>query len=75
MTMRLGVLGLGSVFWGPYASLIQRLTLDGRAELTAAYDVDPDKRKATADRFGIDPRPRRPAGGDRAATTSTPSSC
>ena len=54
MTMRLGVLGLGSVFWGPYASLIQRLTLDGKAELVAGYDVDADKRKATATRFDID---------------------
>jgi predicted dehydrogenase len=55
MTIRLGVLGLGSVFSGPYASLIQRLTLEGRVELTAAYDVDPEKRKVTADRFGTDP--------------------
>ena len=55
MTIRLGVLGLGSVFAGPYASLIQRLVLEGRVELTAAYDVDPEKRKATADRFGTDP--------------------
>jgi predicted dehydrogenase len=55
MTIRLGVLGLGSVFSGPYASLIQRLVLEGRAELVAAYDVDPEKRKATAARFGTDP--------------------
>jgi predicted dehydrogenase len=55
MTIRLGVLGLGSVFSGPYASLIQRLALEGRVELTAAYDVDAEKRKETADRFGTDP--------------------
>ncbi len=55
MTIRLGVLGLGSVFSGPYASLIQRLALEGRVELTAAYDVDPEKRKVAADRFGTDP--------------------
>lgn len=54
MAMRLGVLGLGSVFWGPYASEIQRLTLEGRVELVAGYDVDADKRKATATRFGIE---------------------
>ncbi len=54
MPMRLGVLGLGSVFWGPYATLIERLTHEGRVELVAAYDVDPDKRKATTDRFGVD---------------------
>ena len=55
MTIRLGVLGLGSVFSGPYASLIQRLTTEGRVELTAAYDIDPEKRKLTSDRFGTDP--------------------
>jgi predicted dehydrogenase len=54
MTLRLGVLGLGSVFWGPYANLIQRLTAERRASLVAGYDPDPDKRKATTDRFGID---------------------
>ena len=54
MALRLGVLGLGSVFRGPYASLIQRLTQEGRVELVAAYDVDAEKRKATATRFGID---------------------
>ena len=54
MAMRIGVLGLGSVFWGPYASLIQRLAQEGRAELVAAYDVDAEKRKATATRFGIE---------------------
>jgi predicted dehydrogenase len=54
MTLRLGVLGLGSVFWGPYANLIQRLSAEGRLSLVAGYDPDPDKRKAAADRFGID---------------------
>ena len=60
MTIRLGVLGLGSVFSGPYASLIQRLMTEGRVELTAAYDVDPEKRKLTADRFGTDPSTATP---------------
>lgn len=54
MPMRLGVLGLGSVFWGPYANLIERLTLERRVELVAAYDVDAGKRDATAQRFGVD---------------------
>ena len=52
--LRIGVLGLGSVFWGPYASLATQLRLEGRAELVAGYDVDPGKREATAQRFGID---------------------
>jgi predicted dehydrogenase len=51
---RIGVLGLGSVFWGPYASLIGQLSLEGRAELVAGYDVDPGKCRATTDRFGVD---------------------
>ena len=60
MTMRLGVLGLGSVFSGPYSSLIGRLATEGRVEVTAAYDIDPDKRKAAADRFGTDPSTESP---------------
>ena len=75
MPMRLGVLGLGSVFWGPYASLIQRLTLDGKAELVAGYDVDADKRKATADPVRHRHRPQRTRGAVRRATTSTPCWC
>jgi predicted dehydrogenase len=60
MTHRLGVLGLGSVFSGPYASLIHRLMLAKRVEITAAYDVDADKRKAAAERFGTDPSTASP---------------
>ena len=54
MTLSIGVLGLGSVFGGPYASLISKLEQEGRVRLTAGYDPDPDKRSAAADRFGID---------------------
>lgn len=54
MTLRLGVLGLGSVFWGPYANLIQRLAGEGRLELVAGFDPDPEKRKAAVERFDID---------------------
>ena len=43
-----------------------RLTLDGKAELTAAYDVDADKRKATADAVRHRHRPERSRGDDRA---------
>ncbi len=54
MTVRLGVLGLGSVFSGPYANLIQQLTQEGRVEFVAGYDPDPQKREIAAQRFGID---------------------
>lgn len=54
MALNVGVLGLGSVFSGPYASLITRLTQEGRIRLVAGYDPDPAKRKAAADRFSID---------------------
>jgi predicted dehydrogenase len=52
VTTRLGVLGLGSVFWTPYRSLIQRLALDGRVELVAGFDPDPAKRAALAGAMG-----------------------
>ncbi|MFI5692273.1 Gfo/Idh/MocA family protein [Kribbella sp. NPDC051586] len=54
MTLNIGVLGLGSVFSGPYASLIGKLEQEGRVRLTAGYDPDPDKRSRAAERFGID---------------------
>lgn len=46
--LRLGVLGLGSVFVGPYRQLIRQLEQNGQARLTAAYDVDRDKTAAVA---------------------------
>ena len=46
--LRLGVLGLGSVFLGPYRKLIRQLEQDGQARLTAAFDVDRDKTAAVA---------------------------
>ena len=54
MTLSIGVLGLGSVFAGPYASLITRLTHEGRVRLAAGYDPDPAKRAAAEERFGLD---------------------
>ncbi|MFE4959477.1 hypothetical protein ACFRCW_37195 [Streptomyces sp. NPDC056653] len=54
MTLNIGVLGLGSVFSGPYAALITRLEHEGRVKLVAGYDPDPGKRSAAAERFGID---------------------
>src|SRR6185295_6347050 len=44
----LGVLGLGSVFQGPYRKLIGQLEQGGQARLTAAFDVDRDKTAAVA---------------------------
>jgi predicted dehydrogenase len=44
--VKLGVLGLGSVFLGPYRNLIMQLQLEGLAELTTVYDVNADKAAA-----------------------------
>ena len=48
------MLGLGSVFLTPYRTLIERLAAEGRAELVAAYDIDPGKREAVGRRTGAD---------------------
>jgi predicted dehydrogenase len=55
MTVRLGIVGLGSVFWTPYMSLVERLRGQGRVDVTAIYDIDPDKRRAAADRLDLTP--------------------
>ncbi|TDD21666.1 Gfo/Idh/MocA family oxidoreductase [Kribbella turkmenica] len=60
MTLSLGVLGLGSVFSGPYAALIGKLEQEGRVRLTAGYDPEPGKRSVAADRFGIDTSAAQP---------------
>jgi predicted dehydrogenase len=54
VTLRIGVLGLGSVFWTPYRSLIGRLGQEGRVELVAAFDPDPAKRDAIRQLAGVD---------------------
>ena len=51
--LRLGVLGLGSVFWGPYRSLIERLSHEGLVELTAVYDPDPATLAAVSKLLGV----------------------
>jgi predicted dehydrogenase len=51
--VRLGVVGLGSVFWTPYMSLIERLRGQGRVEVTAVYDADPAKHRAAAARLDL----------------------
>ena len=55
MSVRLGVLGCGSVFWTPYMHSIERLAQEGRVEVAAVYDVDAGKRRAAAARLGISP--------------------
>jgi len=59
MSVRLGIVGCGSVFWTPYMSLIERLRGQGRVEVVAVYDSDPEKRRLAADR--LDLRPDLPA--------------
>ena len=61
MTLNIGVLGLGSVFAGPYSSLITKLAHEGRVRLVAGYDPDAAKRQAAVDRFGIDTAFETPA--------------
>lgn len=52
MPIRIGVLGLGSVF-DKYGRLLEELGLEGRVQVTAVFDPRPDIRKDQADRFGI----------------------
>ncbi len=46
--LRIGVLGLGSVFLGPYRQLIRQLEQNGQASLTAVFDIDRGKTAAVA---------------------------
>ena len=55
MSVRLGVVGCGSVFWTPYMSLIERLRGEGRVDVTAVYDSDPAKRRLAAERLDLSP--------------------
>jgi predicted dehydrogenase len=52
--LRLGVLGLGSVFLTPYRTLIERLARADLVELVAAYDPNAGKREAVARLTGAD---------------------
>ena len=49
---RLGIIGLGSVFAGPYRSLIRRLAQDGIVTVTWVYDIDDGKCDAGARLLG-----------------------
>ena len=64
--LRLGVLGLGSVFVGPYRQLIRQLEQDGQARLTAAFDVDAGKTAAVGKMHPSIATPASAAGADRA---------
>lgn len=48
--VRVGIVGCGSVSH-QYGALLQELT--GKAVLTAACDVDPSRREAVRDRWGV----------------------
>jgi predicted dehydrogenase len=53
VSIRLGVVGCGSVFWTPYMNVIERLRGQGRVEVTAVYDVDHEKRRMAAERLDV----------------------
>ena len=53
MSVGLGVVGCGSVFWTPYMSLIERLQVQGRVHVAAVFDADPEKRAAAAARLDL----------------------
>ena len=55
MSVGVGVIGLGSVFWGPYMSLLERLAHTGEAHVAAVYDRNAEKRRAAGSRLGLDP--------------------
>jgi predicted dehydrogenase len=55
MSLGLGVIGCGSVFAGPYRSMIERLRAAGRAEVAAVYDLDGLKRRGAAAHYDLDP--------------------
>ena len=52
MTVRVGVLGLGSVF-EKYGQMLEELCREGRVQVTAVYDPGPGLSEAQAARFGI----------------------
>ena len=48
MAIKLGILGCGSVLWGPYLSLLEKLIHEGRVEIAAVYDPVASKAEAVA---------------------------
>jgi predicted dehydrogenase len=53
MAIRLGILGCGSVLWGPYLSILEKLIHQGRVEIVAVYDPITTKAEAVAKRVGL----------------------
>jgi predicted dehydrogenase len=54
MAIRLGILGCGSVLWGPYLSLLETLIYQERVEIAAVYDPVKEKAEAVARRVGLE---------------------
>ncbi len=52
--LRVGVLGLGSVFWQQYRGMLDSLARERRIELVAGFDPDPAKREALTRITGAD---------------------
>ena len=73
VSVRLGVVGLGSVFWTPYMSLIERLQGQGRVEVTAVYDAEPRQARRRRRAARAEPGPAVGRRRLHATTTSTPS--
>jgi predicted dehydrogenase len=55
VSVRIGIVGCGSVFWTPYMNLIERLRCQGRVDVTAVYDSDPEKHRLAAARLELSP--------------------
>jgi len=53
VSVGLGVVGCGSAFWTPYMNLIERLRGQGRVEVAAVYDAEPEKRRLAAERLDL----------------------
>ena len=52
-TVRIGIVGLGSVVRRPYMTLIKKLSEQGKAAATMVCDVDPTRGELMRDDFGI----------------------
>ena len=55
MSISIGVVGCGSVFWTPYMTQVERLRAQGRVDVAAVYDSDPEKRRLAAERLDLSP--------------------
>jgi predicted dehydrogenase len=55
VSIRLGIVGCGTVFREPYMRLIERLRGQGRVNVTAVYDSDPEKRRLAAEWLDLSP--------------------